>query len=112
MKGQTVRPKLVESSPALPAPATPLQPAEAAVIQQEMRAVVTQGSGKVLAQVGVQYAKTGTAEFGTTNPPQTHAWMVAGRGDLAIAAYNEVGKSGTTAAAPFIISFLKAYDAK
>ncbi|MEP7331318.1 MAG: penicillin-binding transpeptidase domain-containing protein [Terracoccus sp.] len=112
MKGQTVRPKLVESSPALPAPATPLKPAEAAVIQQEMRAVVTEGSGKVLAQVGVQYAKTGTAEFGTTNPPQTHAWMVAGRGDLAIAAFNEKGKSGTTAAAPFIISFLKAYDAK
>ena len=112
MKGATVRPKLVESAAALPAPATPLKPAEAAVLQQEMRAVVTEGSGKVLAQVGVQYAKTGTAEFGTTNPPQTHAWMVAGRGDLAIAAFNEQGKSGTTAAAPFIISFLNAYDAK
>lgn len=112
MKGQTVRPTLVESAPALPAPATPLKPAEAAVLQQEMQAVVTEGSGKVLAQVGVQYAKTGTAEFGTTNPPKTHAWMVAGRGDLAIAAFNDEGKSGTTAAAPFIISFLKAYDAK
>lgn len=110
MKGETVRPKLVESAPALPAPATPLTPAEAAVLKQEMRAVVTEGSGKVLAQVGVQYAKTGTAEFGTTSPPRTHAWMVAGKGDIAVAAYNEEGESGTTDAAPFIIDFLKRYE--
>ncbi len=36
--------------------------------------------------------------------------MVAGRGDLAIAAYNEVGENGVTGAAPFILSFLKAYN--
>lgn len=112
MKGTTVRPTLVAGEAALPAPATPLKPAEAAVLKQEMRAVVTEGSGKVLAPAGVQYAKTGTAEFGTTNPPKTHAWMVAGRGDLAIAAYNEEGGSGAVDAAPFILDFLKAYDAK
>ena len=68
------------------------------------------GSGTVLEPVGVEYAKTGTAEFGTKSPPETHAWMVAGRGDIAIAAYNEVGENGVTGAAPFILSFLKAYD--
>jgi hypothetical protein len=36
--------------------------------------------------------------------------MVAGRGDIAIAAYNEVGENGVTGASPFITSFLKAYD--
>ena len=108
MKGQTVRPKLVVTDDVLPAPATPLDQAEAQVLRQEMRAVVREGSGKVLQQVGVEYAKTGTAEFGTKNPPETHAWMVAGRGDIAIAAYNEVGENGVTGAAPFILDFLKA----
>ena len=79
------------------------------MLRQTLHAVVTEGSGKVLQSVGVQYAKTGTAEFGTTNPPKTHAWMVAGVGDLAIAAYNEEGPSGSTHAAPFIVDFLKAY---
>lgn len=111
MKGETVRPKLIDGGPALPAPATPLAAAEAEVLRTEMADVVRVGSGRRLQEVGVQYAKTGTAEFGTDNPPQTHAWMVAGRGDLAIAAYNEVGPSGSTHAAPFIIAFLKAYGA-
>ncbi len=110
MKGQTVRPRLLTSAPALPAPATPLDPTEAEVVRTEMRAVVKEGSGKVLAPAGVEFAKTGTAEFGTKSPPDTHAWMVAGRGDIAIAAYNELGDSGTTDAAPFILAFLKAYD--
>jgi cell division protein FtsI/penicillin-binding protein 2 len=109
MKGETVRPRLIVSDESLPAPATPLQGDEAEVLRRAMRAVVTEGSGTVLQSVGVEYAKTGTAEFGTANPPKTHAWMVAGRGDLAIASYNEEGPSGTTHAAPFIIDFLKAY---
>jgi cell division protein FtsI/penicillin-binding protein 2 len=110
MRGQTVRPKLFVDEPNQPGPATPLDPREAEVLRAEMRATVQEGSGKVLAPSGVTFAKTGTAEFGTKNPPQTHAWMVAGRGDLAIAAYNEIGSSGTTDAAPFIIQFLKDHD--
>ena len=111
MRGETVRPRLVVTDATLPAPATPLRQEEAEVLRRALRAVVTEGSGKVLQTVGVEYAKTGTAEFGTTNPPRTHAWMVAGRGDLAIAAYHEEGSSGTTHAAPFIIDFLRSYDA-
>lgn len=110
MKGATVRPRLVVSDATLPAPATPLNPTEAEVLRQEMREVATVGSGKVLQQVGVEYAKTGTAEFGSDNPPRTHTWMVAGRGDIAIAAYNEEGDNGVTGSAPFIIDFLKSYD--
>jgi cell division protein FtsI/penicillin-binding protein 2 len=107
VKGQTVRPVLVKGSPVLPAPATPLRPEEAQVLRQEMRAVVQEGSGTVLAPLGVEYAKTGTAEFGTKNPPDTHTWMVAARGDIAVAAYNEVGDNGVTGSAPFIIDFLE-----
>jgi cell division protein FtsI/penicillin-binding protein 2 len=110
MRGQTVRPRLFVDEPNQPGPATPLDPREAEVLRAEMRATVDEGSGKVLAASGVTLAKTGTAEFGTKNPPQTHAWMVAGRGDLAIAAYTEIGSSGTTDAAPFIIDFLKDHD--
>ncbi len=107
VKGQTVRPVLVKDAPALPAPATPLKPEEAQVLRQEMHAVVQEGSGTVLKPLGVEYAKTGTAEFGTKNPPDTHTWMVAGRGDIAIAAYNELGDNGVTGSAPFIVDFLK-----
>lgn len=112
MKGSTVRPRLIADAPPLPAPPTPLKAAEAQVLRTELADVVRVGSGRRLQPVGVQYAKTGTAEFGTTKPPKTHAWMVAGRGDLAIAAYNEEGPSGASHAAPFIISFLKAYGAR
>jgi cell division protein FtsI/penicillin-binding protein 2 len=112
MKGETVRPKLIADGAPLPPPATPLSAAEAEVLRTEMAEVVRVGSGRRLAASGVQYAKTGTAEFGTSNPPKTHAWMVAGLGDLAIAAYNEEGPSGSTHAAPFIAAFLKAYTAR
>ena len=78
-------------------------------LQQLMGAVVSEGSGRVLASSGVTLAKTGTAEYGTATPPLTHAWMVAARGDLAVAAYVENGVSGSQSAAPLIAAFLAAY---
>jgi cell division protein FtsI/penicillin-binding protein 2 len=77
-----------------------------------MGEVVSEGTATVLKGTpgGTVRGKTGTAEFGTKNPPDTHVWMVAGRGDIAIAAYNEVGDNGVTGAAPFIVSCLKSYD--
>ncbi len=74
-----------------------------------MGAVVTEGSGRVLADVGVTLAKTGTAEYGRQTPPKTHAWMVAGKGDLAVMAYVEDGVSGSQTAAPLIKAFLQAF---
>jgi len=113
MTGAAVRPKLVMDNPAaaaFPPPAKPLQPAEAQALQAMMGAVVSEGSGRVLADVGVTVAKTGTAEYGTQTPPKTHAWMVAGRGDLAVVAYVEDGVSGSQTAAPLIKAFLQAYN--
>jgi cell division protein FtsI/penicillin-binding protein 2 len=113
MKGSVARPKLIMDNPAaaaFPAPAKPLQPAEAQALQALMGAVVSEGSGRALAGVGVTLAKTGTAEYGTQTPPKTHAWMAAGKGDLAVVAYVEDGVSGSQSAAPLIKAFLQAYN--
>ena len=74
-----------------------------------MRLVVTSGTATVLAGApgGPVMAKTGTAEFGTANPPQTHAWLVGYQGDIAFAVYVQEGKSGGTVAAPVALKFLQ-----
>jgi cell division protein FtsI/penicillin-binding protein 2 len=50
--------------------------------------------------------RTGTAEFGSAAPPQTHAWLVGWQGDVAFAAFVEEGKSGGSVAAPLARDFL------
>ena len=52
-------------------------------------------------------AKTGTAEFGDRTPPQTHAWMVAVHGDLAVAVFVDDGESGSRTAGPLLEAFLR-----
>ena len=53
-------------------------------------------------------AKTGTAEFGDEPPLPTHAWMIAGQGDLAVAVFVERGDSGSQTAGPVLEQFLRA----
>jgi cell division protein FtsI/penicillin-binding protein 2 len=53
-------------------------------------------------------AKTGTAEVGGG----TDGWMVAYRGDIAVAAYVAGGSSGSEAAGPIVAQFLRAVPAK
>jgi cell division protein FtsI/penicillin-binding protein 2 len=70
--------------------------------------VVERGSGARLAGLpGQVIAKTGTAEFGEKLPLPTHAWMVAGRGDLAVAVFVDRGASGSGTAGPILQSFLE-----
>src|SRR5450830_695333 len=98
-------------SPSASAPVgTPLTPAEAAPLADMMRAVVTSGHAGFLASVpGAPVgAKTGTAEFGTDNPPKTHAWIVAVHGDLAVAVFVEDGGLGATTSGPLLKEFLTA----
>jgi len=107
--GATVLPVLLpEDTADQVTPGTPLTADEAAALQGLMRAVVTDGSGRSLADlpgdpVG---AKTGTAEYGTETPPATHAWMIATRGDLAVAVFVETGASGSQTAGPLLREFL------
>jgi cell division protein FtsI/penicillin-binding protein 2 len=95
-----------------PAPAKaaekPITAAEAAALADMMRAVVTSGHAGFLASVpGPPVgAKTGTAEFGTENPPKTHAWIVATHGDLAVAVFVEEGGLGATTSGPLLKDFL------
>jgi cell division protein FtsI/penicillin-binding protein 2 len=57
---------------------------------------------------GAPIGKSGTAEFGGGDPPPTHAWFVAARGDLAVAVLVERGRSGGSVAAPIAARFLTA----
>ena len=53
------------------------------------------------------HAKTGTAEYGTQNPPRTHAWMIGFRGDVAFAVVIEDGGGGGRDAGPVALQFLR-----
>ena len=89
----------------------PLAAGELASLRELMRLVVTGGTGTALASVpGAVAGKSGTAEFGTGDPPPTHAWFIAYRGDLAVAVLVERGKSGGSVAAPIVRDFFTALD--
>ncbi len=109
-KGSVVVPRLLPDQPADDtAPAKPLTATEARQLRGLMRGVVTRGSGRFLASVpgAPVLAKTGTAEFGSEQPLQTHAWMIAVHGDLAVAVFVDVGKSGSGTAGPLLDRFLR-----
>jgi cell division protein FtsI/penicillin-binding protein 2 len=83
-----------------PAPTT-LAPGISDTLRNLMRRVVSEGSGTAAAVPGADIAgKTGTAEFGSGNPPPTHAWFIGIRGDLAVAVLVENGGVGGEVAAP------------
>src|SRR2546427_506167 len=87
---------------------TPLDPGVAAKLRTLMGLVVSDPSGTgILAQLpGTPVSgKTGTAEFGTANPPKTHAWFVGFRGNLAFAVLVEGGGVGGKGGAPLAAKF-------
>lgn len=107
--GKTVIPHLVAGQQAK-STADPLTRDEAAQLRQMMRAVVTKGSaGRVLGNLAgpAVIAKTGTAEYGTANPPKTHVWMIAAQGDLAVAVFVADGESGSATAGPLLRDYLR-----
>lgn len=110
--GARVTPTLLVDSPTKPAAAaaSPLTSAEAQQLQELFRAVVTDGSGAFLADLpgAPVSAKTGTAEYGTDTPPKTHAWMIASKGDVAVAVFVADGASGSRTAGPLLEEFLRA----
>jgi cell division protein FtsI/penicillin-binding protein 2 len=111
VKGSAVLPQLLPDHEAQQQqPAKPLTAGEARELRTMMRAVVERGSGSILADVpgGPVIAKTGTAEFGDKPPLPTHAWMLAGRDDLAVAVFVERGESGSQTAGPILEQFLRA----
>jgi cell division protein FtsI/penicillin-binding protein 2 len=108
--GHTVVPHLIDGMAPGADPRVPLTAAEAGQLRALMRAVVTEGSGRFLADLGEDVgAKTGTAEYGTAGPGgglPTHTWMIATRGDLAVAVFVETGESGSQTAGPLLEKLL------
>ena len=106
-----VVPRMVEGvEVSAPDGAAPLSEAEGTALRAMLRGVVTDGSGRGLADVPGPpvIAKTGTAEFGSGNDVQTHAWMIAAQGDLAVCVYVDIGSSGSQTAGPVVEAFLRA----
>jgi cell division protein FtsI/penicillin-binding protein 2 len=105
--GRWRAPRLVSGDPRRAG--TPLGGAELATLRTLMRRVVVAGTGTALAGVPGEVAgKSGTAEFGSGDPPPTHAWFIALRGDVAVAVLVERGASGGQVAAPIAARFLGA----
>lgn len=112
-RGRHLTPTLVlapEAGPVDEPVAGPLDPAVAATLQSLMRSVVTDGSGQALAEVGGEpvHGKSGTAEYGTEDPPRTHTWFIAYRGDIALSVLvaETADGFGGRLAAPIAADFL------
>lgn len=107
--GTSLSPRLfVDPAAPAPAPGTALPPGPVAALREMMREVVTDGTGSALDGVpgGPVHAKTGTAEFGTADPPESHAWIAGYQGDLAFAVVVEGGGGGGAVAGPVAALFL------
>lgn len=109
-EGAVVVPRLVEQVEVEAPDVERLTRTEADQLRGMLRQVVTEGSGRALADVpgAPVIAKTGTAEFERSGRIETHAWMVAAQGDLAVAVFVELGESGSQTAGPILEEFLRA----
>ncbi|HWE66810.1 MAG TPA: penicillin-binding transpeptidase domain-containing protein [Acidimicrobiales bacterium] len=108
--GSLRSPRLVTGSADDSVPAQSLDPTVVSDLRTMMTAVVDSPSGTA-ANAGLPpgtLGKTGTAEFGTANPPQTDAWFIGYRGDLAFAVLVVGGGVGGAVAAPIAAKFLQA----
>ena len=111
-KGELVVPRLVDGydGEAKPAEGAELTEEEARQLRTMMRAAVTDGYLSNLAALPGDpvVGKTGTAEYGNKDPLQTHSWVIAAQGDLAVAVFVEDGDLGAVTGAPMVEAFLKA----
>jgi len=107
--GHTVVPQLVRSVDVAKTDPEPLTGRQDATLKQMLRGVVLDGTGVGLGDVPGPpvIAKTGTAEFDRDGKRLTHAWMIAGQGDLAVCAFVDVGQTGAGTAGPLLEQFLR-----
>jgi cell division protein FtsI/penicillin-binding protein 2 len=104
-EGRWRAPRLLAGDPEREGPR--LDPGELDTLRELTRAVVTGGTGTALAPIpGDVHGKSGTAEYGGGDPPPTHAWFIAYRGDVAAAVLVEGGRAGGAVAAPIAARFL------
>jgi cell division protein FtsI/penicillin-binding protein 2 len=106
----TVRePTLVVGAPGSMAATTQLPSAVVSGLHTMMASVVASGTAAGQGLPSGTYAKTGTAEYGTTNPLKLDAWLVGFRGNIAFACLvvNSPGNGGPTCG-PLVAKFLDA----
>ncbi len=103
--GRAVTPVLVdEPGSTARAPARPLTEAEASALRALLANNPAEGGYSALRGMGGVLAKTGTATYADG---KYHAWLIAARGDLAVAAFVADGTSGAQTAAPLAAELLK-----
>jgi Penicillin binding protein transpeptidase domain/Penicillin-binding Protein dimerisation domain/NTF2-like N-terminal transpeptidase domain len=106
--GSVHLPRLVSGAPDDSTPPQTVNPTVVSDLRTMMNAVVTSSVGTA-ASAGLPagtFGKTGTAEFGMANPPQTDAWFIGYNGDLAFAVLVVGGGVGGAVAAPIAAKFL------
>jgi cell division protein FtsI/penicillin-binding protein 2 len=88
-------------------PARPLPASVVSDLHEMMASVVTRGTAAGQGLPGGTYAKTGTAQYGTTKPLKLDAWLMGFKGDIAFAALvvNSAGNGGPTCG-PIVAKFL------
>jgi len=76
-------------------------------LHEMMASVVARGTAAGQGLPAGTYAKTGTAQYGTTKPLKTDAWLMGFKGDIAFAALvvNSTGNGGPTCG-PIVAKFL------
>jgi cell division protein FtsI/penicillin-binding protein 2 len=86
-----------------------LSPTVVTDLHEMMASVVTRGTAAGQGLPAGTYAKTGTAEYGTTNPLKIDAWLMGFKGNIAFAALvvNSTGNGGPTCG-PIVARFLAA----
>ena len=107
--GHTVVPQLITSVDVAKTSPEPLSAPQASALRTMLRGVVLRGTGVGLRDVPGPpvIAKTGTAEFDRDGKRLTHAWMIAGQGDLAVCVFVDVGQTGAGTAGPLLEQFLR-----
>ncbi len=77
-------------------------------LHEMMASVVARGTAAGQGLPAGTYAKTGTAQYGTTKPLKTDAWLMGFKGDIAFAALvvDSAGNGGPTCG-PIVAKFLK-----
>ncbi len=108
-RGQWKQPYLLADVPTRPAADGPaFKQSTVDALHSMMRQVVTNGTATQINDVPNVYGKTGTAEYQTGSPDQTHAWFIGWQGDLAFAVFVEQGGHPQETALPICEAFLRA----
>ena len=110
--GTARSPRLVVGEPGAGAAAGTLPPVLVTDLHEMMAAVVADGTAAGQGLPAGTYAKTGTAQYGTSKPLKTDAWLVGFRGDIAFAALVvDSGGNGGPTCGPIVARFLNGLPA-